>query len=305
MKTFGDIIIEVQRLTGRNDSGFVDRIKAAVNRAVEEWARTSPWPGLQRVGNIVHAGGREMVLPSDVDRLVWLLDVTHQTPVSVGDDRWDTSWPGYYATDLVSRAYEWEDAGYTPIFTGVTGLLKVWSSGASDAATIYITGFNQDTAVSGPMGLHQVVEAIALVGSTPYTTTNCYQRIDSIGKSADCNGIIKVSCGGDVVSMMGPLEAEARYRKIRFMAIPGAGTEFKYFGYTRPPRLVNTAQCPPPSVDPDYLTWFAAADIHFMLREGDRCKYCTERAEKLAARVITKERMFGDTSSRVIPEDFS
>jgi hypothetical protein len=305
MKTFGDIVTEVQRLTGRNDSGYVDRIKAAVNRAVDEWARVQPWPGLQRVGDITHAGGRELVLPSDIDRVVWIMDKTNKHALPVSDDRWDECFPTSYSNDTVGSAYQWEDAGYTPVFTGVTGVLQIWSTGASDAATIYVTGYGQDTAVSGPMGVHQVVASIALVGATPYTTTAMFSSVDSIGKSADCGGVIKIMSNGAVVSMLGPLDTEARYRKIRFMNIPAAGTEFKYYGYTRPSRLVSLSQVPPSAVDADYLMWQAAADIHFTLREGDRSKYCSSRAEALAARVIAKEKMFGDAQSRVVPEDFS
>lgn len=305
MKTFGDIIIEVQRLTGRNDSGFVDRIKAAVNRAIEEWARTLPWPGLQRVGDITHAGGRELVLPSDIDRLVWIMNKTQPAAIAAGDGHWDECFPSEYANDTVSTPYQWEDAGYTPTWTSVSGPLQVWSTGASDAAVIYITGFGQDTAVSGPLGVHQLAEAINLAGATPYTTTSMFQTVETIGKSADTAGVIKVSCGGSVVSMIGPLEVDARYRKIRFMHIPVAGTVFKYFGYTRPPRLVNSSQVPPATVDADYLMWQAAADIHFELREGDRSKYCSSRAAMIIQNTITKEMQFGDSTSRVVPEDLS
>lgn len=305
MKTFGDIIVEVQRLTGRNDSGYVDRIKAAVNRAVEEWARLLPWPGLQRIGDINHAGGRELVLPSDVDRLVWIMNKSTPAAVAAGDGHWDECFPAEFANDTVGTPYQWEDAGYTPTWTGVTGPLQVWSTGASDAAVIFITGFNQDTAISGPLGVYQVAEAVNIVGATPYTTTSMFQTVESIGKSADTDGVIKIACGGVVVSMIGPLEADARYRKIRFMNIPAAGTVFKYYGYTRPPRMVNSSQVPPATVGADYLMWQAAADIHFELREGDRSKYCSSRAAAIAQGVITKEQQFGDSTSRIVPEDFS
>lgn len=302
--TFTDIIKEVQRNTGRNDAKFLDRIKAAINRAVRQWARAIPWPALKVTGDITHQGGRELILPSEIDRLIWIMDKTNSRAVEAGS-QWDRMDTYEYANDLAGFAMEWIDAGYTPLFTAVSGPLVVYSSGASDILTLHVYGQAQSASLAGNLGMYQASDQLNMVGASPYTTTNSYIRVDAIGKSADIDGVLTIECLGGIVGFIGPYEDEGQYRKIQFMDIPAANTVFKYGGYTRPPKLVDGNQHLPPSVDEDFVMWAASSDIFWQMREGSKAQSAWARAEEIGGHDISKEKQFGDTSSRIIPEDLT
>lgn len=296
------LITEVQRLTGRNDSGFYARIESAVNRGIRQWARSLPWPGLEVTGEITHTGGREMVLPGVVDRLMWILDISNYMQVDASDGQWDRQYPYTESTSPEGFAREWEDMGYTPICTTVSGPLVAYSSNASDVATLYVTGTAQSATLSGPLGQYRVVEAIDIIGNTPATTTHNYVGVESLAKSDDCDGEIVVSAAGGVVSIIDSLSPHAAYKKIRFLYAPATGTQFRYRGYVRPPELKNANQAPPPAVDPDFLIWIAAHDIYYEMAEGSRAAYAWKKAEEIAGNEISKRRLFGDYSARIVPE---
>lgn len=58
-------------------------------------------------------------------------------------------------------------------------------------------------------------------------------------------------------------------------------------------------------MEQDFLIWAAAADIHWQLREGTRGTAARRRADKIAAEHADKEKMFGDWSGRMVPEDLT
>jgi len=300
---FNQLVIEVQRITGRNDSGFTDRIKKSINRALRQWARALPWDGLKKHGTIAHSGGRDLYLPAEVERLIWLLDKTNQEPV-VTSSQWDRDNAYELAQDQNGYASQWEFGGVAPTWTPVSGPISIYNSGASDVLSVYVTGLAQHTSMSGPMGLFSVGETLSLIGLTAATGTNSFYRIDSICKSDDSDGYITIQANGtDPVAILSPFERESQYRKVRLLDIPAAATEFMYCAYVRPTPLVNGAQTTDPSVDKDFLIWAAASDIFWQLREGDRAKGAWKKAEEIARHERGVERGFGDWSGRVVPED--
>lgn len=300
--TFNQLIIEVQRLTGRNDSGFQDRIKRGLNRALRQWARALPWEGLKRYGTIAHSGGRELVLPGEVERLVWLVDKTNQDPVAAGS-RWDQDYTYELSTDSAGYVSGWEDGGTSPVWTAATGPLSIYSSGASDVLSLYVTGQAQHPSQSGPLGLYEVGETLSIVGTTAATSTNSFYRVDSIAKTDDADGYITVCSCGTPIAVLSPFDDDSQYRKVRLMEIPSAGTEFLYCAYVRPTPLINGAQTPPPSVDQDFLVWAAASDVFWQLKEGQRASGAWKRAEEIARHERGVELGFGDWGGRAVPED--
>lgn len=300
--TFNQLVIEVQRLTGRNDSGFQDRIKKALNRALRQWARALPWDGLKQHGSITHSGGRELVLPAEVERLVWLLDKTNREPVAA-ESQWDRNYPYELSNNTAGHAIVWEDGGFSPVWTGVSGPLSIYSSGASDVLSVYVTGQVQHPSQSGPLGLYWAGETFNLVGTTVASGTNGFYRVDSIAKTDDAEGYVTVCCAGTPVAVLSPFDTESQYRKVRLMEVPAVGTEFLYCAYVRPTPLVNGSQTPPPSVDSDFLVWAAASDIFWQLKEGQRASGAWKKAEEIARHERGVEMGFGDWHGRVTPED--
>lgn len=142
-----------------------------------------------------------------------------------------------------------------------------------------------------------------MVGATSYTTTTNFISVESIVKSSDCTGLIKVTCDGAVVSLLGPLDQAAEYRKIRFMNIPAAGVTFKYGAFAKPHKLKDNNQSPHPSVDPDFLAWYATFLIQTQLKEPEAAARARALALSISAEQITKMRQRSDGNERVVPED--
>lgn len=302
---FSELKVEVKELTGRNDSRFDTRVEKALNRALRDWARILPWDGLRKVDNITHQGGRHLVFPADVDRVVWILDTTNYRPVQASDGQWDRADPYGYGNDTVNYADEWDQAGKVPTLTGVSGPMAIYSSAASDVVTVYFQGQVLAAGGTAPRDLYRWGESVSIVGTTPVTTSASYYSLDSIVKDADTDGVLTVESQGTVVARIDPFERESKYVQVSFLQIPVAATVFRYAAYTRPTPLVSAYQTTHPSVEQDYLVWAAAADVHWQLKEGTRGTAAKRRAEEIAAKAMGKERQFGDWSGRLVPEDLT
>lgn len=298
-----DMSVEVQRLTGRNDSNFTSRIHASLNRALRQWARALPWPALKQVREISHIGGRELVLPGDVERLVWLVDKTNQSAVEASSN-WDRSAPSNLSADTPGAAVAWEDAGCGPTWTGVTGPLSVISSSVTDTASIYIYGDVQHATAPTAFGLYGMGEVLTLANASGVTSTHSYSKVSAISKSADTLAHVTVMCASSPVAILAPYERETRYPKIRLLDIPTNQPTFIYGAFIQPQPLVHLYQAPSPSVETDFLIWAAAHDIFWQTKEGQRADKAWAMAEQIARHKMGVERAWGDQGVRFIPEDY-
>jgi hypothetical protein len=299
---FSELKTEVKRLTGRNDTQFDARIEQAINRALRHWARLIPWDGLQRVEDITHNGGRTLIFPAEVDRVRWIMDKTNFRPVEAGS-QWDRDDTYSWANDTANYADEWQLDGFTPVMTGVSGPLEVYTSDASDVVTVWFQGQVLASGGTAPQDLYRVGETVNIAGTTPVTTTNSYYNIEAIVKDADTTGYLEVKSQGTVVGRIDRFERSPAHVRVRFMDIPATGTVFKYGAFLKPTPLVNDNQTTHPSVEPDFLIWEAAKDVFWQLREGTRATAAKRQAEEIAGNAMSKDRMFSDWEGRVVPED--
>ena len=246
-----------------------------------------------------------------MSKIIWLLDKTNKREVVFSDLSWDRAYTSSLSQDTAGRAVEAEPAGIQCAVTSISGPLQIYSTAASDVLGVYIQGSKVHTPASGVSinsnyNKHDAVEEVSVAGATPVTSVNTYVAVQAIGKTADSDGAILIKCGNSIVSIIGPLEREASYRRLALMNIPAANTVFKYRAYTDPPKLVNTNQTPPPSVSPEYIKWMAASDIYFQMRENERSQAAQATAGRIAQQYMKKERLYGGASGgRVEPEDFS
>lgn len=299
---------EVQRKTGRNDSGFRGRIEDSINAAIRTWARLLPWPALEEVGDITHVGGRYLYLPGRVNKLIWLLDTTNKEEVTPSDQQWPHNYPHVYSDDTTGRVHEFEDVGLWPTMTAVSGPLAIYSSNTSDVVGVYIQGDIVPSGSAYSLGAlynkYRGIETVSTNGQTPVTTSNIFIDIQSIGKTADSDGALIIQCGGRTIGIIGPLEDESTYRKFALMKIPPAGTTFKYKGYVDPPKLIESNQIVPHPVSFDFLVWKATSDIFWDMRETERAMIAKKEAGQIAEQHIKQEEMFGaNEAGRIIPED--
>jgi hypothetical protein len=296
-----DMKVEVKRLTGRNDSGFDTRIEKALNRALRHWARSQPWDDLKRVIDITHPSGRVLYLPSEVERLVMLMDKTNAKEMEYRD-QWDRMDAYGYANDRSNNPEFWRLAGFSPTFTTASGPLAIYSSDASDIASVYVTGQVLAAGGTAPRDLYELGETFSVVGATPVTGSNTFTRVTTISKAADITGVLTIQCQGTTVGHIGPYDLQARYPMVELFEIPKANTQFRARVLVRPPRLTAAYQAPPPSVDTDFLIWAAASDIHYQLGEGERSQAALSKAGAIMRENCAEEKMFGDWYGQIVPE---
>jgi hypothetical protein len=259
------------------------------------------------MGEVTHVGGRYIYLPGYVNKLIWLLDKTNKNPVAAGDKTWDRTYPTSYSEDTVNYAVEHEDQGLFPTFTTVSGPVAAYSTHTSDVIGLYIEGDvvpgGSSFSLPADFNKFRTIEELTINGSTPVTSVNTFMDICTVGKVADAEGAIMLQCGGKTVGIIGPLEDMSTYRRIALMSIPEVGTVFIYKGYTDPPKLTETNQTVPHTVNIDFLTWKATADILWDLRETERALVCEKKAGQIAEQHIKQEELFGAGGGRIEPED--
>lgn len=295
---------EIARLTGRNDAGFDSRINAALNRALREWGHQHPWDSLRTIETITHPGGRTLVFPRYVDRAIWLLDKTNQKAIDAATRQWDREKTWELSQNYVGYAETWEPAGYQAVCTNVTNGVSLLSSNNSDNKTAYLTGTVRLAGSTETVDTYIGGESLVLSGATGVTCTSSFLTIDSIHLSDYPTGTVSVKCGGSTIGIIGPYDTESRYFAGRLMDIPAANTVFLYGAVRIAPPLISDSQAPPPCVDPDYLVWQAASDIHWQLHEGQRYQEALQKAQHILNERMGTERMGSDQCSRIVPADW-
>lgn len=301
---------EVKRIIGRQDSSLDGNITQALNRALREWATEFPWEGMTEVGEITHQGGSILTFPRHVARVAWVADKTNTRAVPHGSRQWDREAPYTYLTNKTGYALQWEPAGLSPIWTNITNTLSLISTWNGDNRNVCVTGRAYYEGGSGsPLKTIQTSQLVGLSGETGVTLSN-YNFISLDMVSADAYQTspaaeIHVVCEGDVVGVVGPYDLSPQHQRIRFIEVPAADTVFRYGAYLEPMPIVESYQSAPPNVDVDYLTWFAASEILWQTKEGERSAYARKMADRVADTRRERERMFGDGCGRIIPEDLT
>ena len=299
---------EVRRVIGRSDTSINERVTQALNRALRNWAAEYPWEGLRTVEEITHQGGRILTFPRKVQRVIWIADKTNYRAVSAGSRQWDREAPYSYMTDQTGYALQWEPAAVSPVWTNITNAISFRSTYASDDRYLYVTGRAYRTGGSDLRETLDVSYELQLTGTTGVTLSHTgLIELDSISVSDYGTDVaeVLVDCEGTTVGALGPFDLAPRHQRIRFLEIPASGVVFRYGAVVEPTPLVNTYQTVHPAVDTDFLIWSASADLLWQMREGSRSEYSRKMAKMYADRYWEKERMFGDNSGRIIPEDLT
>jgi len=287
----------------------VDRIKEAINAAIRDWARVLPWPSLETWGEVTYTGGNYLYLPGNVHKAIWFVNTTSKHNVDQSSDTWDRDYTVPLCDDTVGDSYEFEDRGLSPTATPVSGPLAAFSTDASDTIGVFFGGMLQPSVTTGSLApefaKYNTVEEITLNGATPVTCTGSFLSLESIGKTDDSTGAIIIQCGGSTVAIIGPLENESTYRKIKIMYKPAVGTVFKYKGYCDPQKLKDTNQPVPHTISFDYLLWNATASILWDIRETERAMVAEQKAQYIVKKHIAREEMYGGEGGRIQPENFA
>lgn len=303
MATRSKLTTQIQNLSGKNESSFQTTIHGYIDAAIREWARLRPWPSLQRDITLYANGTRYLTMPPYVELPLSIFDVTNVSPIMTGA-HWDEQYPGSYAQNTVSRAIEWQDAGYVATTYDPMGYLTIQSSHASDTATIYFEGLIPDFSASGtPMANFVVQDSLSLDGSTPVTCTYNFTEVLSIGKGEDTNGYITVNDSTrSAVARLGRYEHRSSLRRVQFMRIPTAGTEFRVRVLLKPPTLEADAHALHPSIDEDFVKWYATSLVLYQIGERQAATLYESKAQKKLEDSYLREFNFGDNRIQLIPQ---
>lgn len=303
MRTFGDILTEIGRLLGRPDAVYRDHIKAAVNLAIAEYNSEFCTPYNMRRRTILATGEPQQALPQDVDRPVWILDVTHRRGVDPGL-QWDRAYPAEFAAGTPGPPYEWQLDGVYPVIRQPGGVHLTFESSASDARVVSLEGLVADTGSSGqPSALYASREQAFLTGTTPVTSGTAYVEITRLAVSSRAGAAVHVrdAASGAILATIEPRDLAPQYTWVRWLLVPPAGTELMMAYLPRPPYLVSDDEALPAHIPPSYLLWAPMAQLATDMGKDGLALLALRKLEKIVRGERARQLAFGDLDNQAIP----
>jgi hypothetical protein len=299
-----NLVTEAERLAGRVDSLFFSRVRRWINEAQEQWATEQPWPQLLREESFTTNGTRSLMLPPRVRTVLWAADQTNQRPLDLMK-HWDREFPAAFFGNTLGAAQVIRQMGISAVSRqpATVGPLT-FNTLSSDSFSVYVAGLALDTNASGSAeGLYYARETVPIASDGTYTSTTLFSRIDTLGKDDFTPADIQVRDGASNLLARIPRDSyQTQYRQLDLLFIPPAGTQIAVQYLTVPEPLVDNAQVPHSSVDPEYLIWYAAGLIHEAQSEVQQSQIKLARAKEILNRRIHKEKNFGDQDWRALPE---
>lgn len=299
----GELITRAERLAARVDAGFDSRTLQFLNEGVDKWARSMPWPTLRKIVRVVADGTRNLMFPPHVFQVVWLADESNKEALE-HRDQWEKQDPSSYLGDSTGAATWWREIGVSPVSSQPSSLSQLTvRTTVSDNFSVHIAGVSIDTTQSGTANYEYFAEEqVNITGSGPQTSANSYLRIMTIGKDDITPGDLLVTVGSTQLARVAKNRYRAEYRNVEFLAIPPAGTLIRAGILERPGPLVSNYQQPHPSIDPEFLVWFAAGLIHKAMNEGELFLACDAKANEILTSRISKEKTHGEEEVQSYPD---
>lgn len=293
---------EAQRLAGRVDIDWNSRTRRFLNEAQEQWALSVPWPTLVRVESFTNHGTRAMVLPPRVRTVLWAADRTNKKPL-LANAKWDKDYPDAYFGDKSGAAQLVREQGFVAVTRQPSSGVLSFKTDTSDVFSCYAGGLREDTTASGTPDLYYFdKEQVNISGSNVVAGSKTFVRVEALGKDDFTpSDVVVRDASSNVIARIPALGYRAEYRQIELMNIPSAGTLID-IGYVQaPPVLVDDYQTPNPSIDTEYLIWYAAGLIHEAQGQAEQAQVKLARAREILERRIYKERMHGEKDLRARP----
>lgn len=263
-----------------------------------------PWPQLLREETFSTNGSRSLMLPPRVKVLLWAADQTNQRPLDLMK-HWDREFPDAFFGNTTGTAMVVRQMGISPVSRQPAAVGRLtFNTVSSDSVAVYVAGLAVDTNASGSAeALYYARETINVISDGTYTSTTLFARIDTLGKDDFTPADITVRDSASNLLARIPRDGyRTEYRQLDLLFIPPAGTQIAVQYLTAPEPMVDNAQVPHSSVDPEYLIWYAAGMIHEAQSEVQQSQIKFARAREILNRRIHKEKGFGDQDWRALPE---
>jgi len=300
----GTLISHAQQRAGRVDSGYDARTLNFLNEAVTRWAIAKPWDTLKRVVDMPTTGERDLVFPDYVAHVSWLADKSNTKQLD-HRTRWDRDFTSSYLSDAEGSASLWKEAEISAVYRqpSTPSVINFVSTSSGESFAAHITGLLQDTNASGTAGEFYFGEEVCTADSGgTCASTRVFQNIISVGKTGVTTGYVTVNEGSTELAKISPNRWTGKYRKVQLMTIPGAGTIFRCGVLVAPPQLTKATHVPHPSINVDYLIWYAAGLIHKAQGDTQIAEICLARADRILARTDQQEKTAGDKDWNAAPD---
>lgn len=303
----GTLITEAQRLAGRVDSSLDERTRMWINEGQQEWLHADPWRKLRDELAITHDGSQDLYLPDFVQRVLWISDRTNKRS-TIRNDQLDRDAPANFHGKTPGALTHWKEIGMSPVFAQPTQASTIYFNPLGDENVVtYIQGMALDTNASGTAGENYLQEeAVTCLSGSVGSTQKKYTYVMSLGKAGvhtdDTEVSLEASGGIPRLARLHRNKRRSEYRHVHLLKVPPAGTTI-YIQYIQSlPDLVENNQVIHPGVSPEYLKWYAAANLHKAMNQGDLAVMAFSFAERLLRRVGHAEDAFGDQDLRMSPD---
>lgn len=269
-------------LIGRNDPSWRTRIRAALSRAVKDFALQYPYPALKSTEIFLASGEPELVLPERVATITTVFDRTNQRQLHPTGN-WPGRAPGLYAVETEGNALEYQDVGNSSFISSLaTDSALQLAAGASEAFEVRVSGFVRDTNASGTALELQRNFEIMTMGGTGWTATDTvWARLTGLEKEEGTDTWLRARdpTNSRLLAFIPAGVASASYKTLRFLPVPPAGTEMK-IEYFRTPDEITSDDSPVDGAIPqDYLIWKTVGDGLWIAKEQQGAQLAWRKAQ--------------------------
>jgi hypothetical protein len=124
----------------------------------------------------------------------------------------------------------------------------------------------------------------------------------SVGKDDLTPGDLRIYNGSTTIGRISANRYRSEYRNVELLIIPPAGTLIRAGYLERPNPLTVAYQQPHPSINDEYLSWYAAGLIHKAMGEADIAGAALGRADQILQERIFAEKGHGDRDTQGEPD---
>lgn len=298
-----DLIDRVQQLAGRVDASHRDRVRTALDEAIQWFASRVPWDSLKEHEDFRSGGSRDLILPDRVNKVITISDAETFTAMS-GGDHWEKRTPGAFLQDASGQPQEWRDFGYVPVISQpATDTTLSFQSTVSEGFDVHLRGLVRDTTASGTaLELYEVQETIRLDNESAVATANAYVRVLGIQKPKFTVADVHVTDDTSTlkISRIPAWETRPLFRRIQLHFVPTA-RPFRVNYFKRPDRLTTETDAIDPGINEEAVVWRAVGNISFIENEDNAAGVAWGKAEDIIEKMKTMEETFGEKDSHIAP----
>ena len=248
---YSGIITRAGRKIQKTDTAYKTKLKDWANEVYGRLYERFFWNELFREVQVsVSAGANYLILPRDVELVLYISDLTNDILVRrVGVQGFQKRYLS--RLDQSGVLYAYAHYGYSPVAVqlATAGTVEILSSSASDTTQkVYVRGYDSNgLELNGSISLNGT--SVVATGSPTlalFAITNPRTGLSMVSKDGDTVGVVTIreTTTDTVLVRLGPLDRTVRHKIIRLVEKPSSSLT-PFVGYKEPiRRLVNDGDVP-------------------------------------------------------------